>query len=100
MKALGTAIRDQRIRLGLTQEGLADRMAGLGDENIRQSDISRIENGLVQLPRFERLTYLTEALELSLGELLVNAGWAQKEPFPRPAEERTDEPQPDTSSDN
>lgn len=77
MKALGAVIRNQRARLGLTQEELADRMAELGDTNIRQSDISRIERGQVQLPHFDRLRWLSETLDMTIGELFVRAGWIQ-----------------------
>jgi transcriptional regulator with XRE-family HTH domain len=78
MEALGSAIRDRRAELGLTQEELANRMAALGDENIRQSDISRIEAGHVQLPRYERLVALAQALELTLVELFTLAGWDEE----------------------
>jgi transcriptional regulator with XRE-family HTH domain len=78
MEALGSAIRARRAKLGLTQEELADRMAALGDENIRQSDISRIESGQVQLPRYERLVCLAQALEMTLAELFTLAGWTEE----------------------
>lgn len=78
MEKLGATIRDRRTALGLTQEELADRMAALGDDNIRQSDISRIESGQVQLPRYERLVCLAQALELTLVELFTQAGWDEE----------------------
>ncbi|MEZ4523743.1 MAG: helix-turn-helix transcriptional regulator [Thermomicrobiales bacterium] len=79
MQRLGAAIRERRNELGLTQEELAERLAELGDENIRQSDISRIEGGQVQLPRFDRLNYLSTALGISIGEMFINAGWISLE---------------------
>ena len=78
MEDLGAAVRARRAELGLTQEELADRMAALGDVNVRQSDISRIESGQVQLPRYERLVCLAQALELTLAELFTRAGWTEE----------------------
>lgn len=48
------AIRDARLRLGLTQIGLADKLG------LHQSTISRFENG--SLPIDERTTLAVEAL--------------------------------------
>lgn len=79
MSSIGEAVRIRRAQLEFTQEDLADKMAELGDANIRQSDISRIENGQVQLPRFERLHYLAVALDMSVADLLVEAGLATDE---------------------
>jgi transcriptional regulator with XRE-family HTH domain len=63
------------VQLGLTQEDLAARASELGDDPIRQSDISRIERGTVRMPRLSRLETLATALETDLGSLLVSAGW-------------------------
>lgn len=48
------AIRDARLRLGLTQIGLAEKLG------LHQSTISRFENG--SLPLDERTTLAVEAL--------------------------------------
>lgn len=73
--ALGVAIKARRIELGWTQEELAERISA-GGEYVRQSEISRIENGRIALPRRERLERLAIALDLPLGELLARSGWA------------------------
>jgi transcriptional regulator with XRE-family HTH domain len=67
-------IKARRQELGLTQEDLALRVCNLGDE-LRQSDISRMEHGKITLPRYQRMSRLAAALELSLGDLLGRAGW-------------------------
>jgi transcriptional regulator with XRE-family HTH domain len=72
---LGVVIRRRRQELGWTQEELAERIS-TNDEYVRQSEISRIENGKIDLPRRERLIRLAEVLSLSLGELLARSGWA------------------------
>ena len=69
--SLGQYISERRRDLGLTQEQLAERV----DENVRQSDISRLERDKVTLPRRDRLGLLADALEVSLGDLLVRSGW-------------------------
>jgi transcriptional regulator with XRE-family HTH domain len=71
---IGEVIRARRRELGLTQEDLAQRVCNLGDE-LRQSDVSRMEHGKVTLPRYQRMACLAAALELSLGDLLSRAGW-------------------------
>jgi len=68
---LGAAIRERRRQLGLTQEQLAERVG----DSVTQSDISRIERGTVALPRRQRLEQLAQALDLSLGDLLVRSNW-------------------------
>jgi transcriptional regulator with XRE-family HTH domain len=68
-------IQSHRRALGLTQEQLADKVHALGDQHIKQSDISRIERGLVGLPRQLRLERIARALDLSVGELLARSGW-------------------------
>lgn len=72
---LGVVIRRRRRELGWTQEQLAERISTDG-EYVRQSEISRIENGKIDLPRRERLIRLAEVLSLPLGELLARSGWA------------------------
>jgi transcriptional regulator with XRE-family HTH domain len=72
---LGAAIRSRRLELGWSQEQLAFNVATCGDPTIRQSDVSRIERGKVELPRHARMCALAAALALPLGELLARAGW-------------------------
>ncbi len=71
---LGTFIRERRQDLGLTQEQLAERVG----DTIRQSEISRLEHDRVSLPRRDRLEHLAAALDVSIGELLVQTGWMQE----------------------
>jgi transcriptional regulator with XRE-family HTH domain len=68
---LGSAIRIRRQEIGLTQEGLAER---IGD-GVRQSDVSRLERDGIQMPRAARLRAIAAALEIEPGELLTRAGW-------------------------
>jgi len=76
--SLGASIKARRLELGLSQEGLAERASGPGEE-VRQSDVSRLERGRVALPRRARLARIAAALDLSLGELLARSGWAGAE---------------------
>jgi len=71
MPTLGRFIRRRRLELGMTQE----QMAGLVGDWIRQSEISRLENDRVTLPRRERLERIAEVLQVPIGELLVRSGW-------------------------
>lgn len=73
--SLGAVIRRRRTELGWSQEELAGRASGDGDE-VRQSDISRLERGRVGLPRRARLLRIAAALGLSPGDLLARSGWA------------------------
>jgi transcriptional regulator with XRE-family HTH domain len=70
-QTLGKAIRARRIELGMTQEDLANRVEG----GMRQAQVSRLEIGMVTLPRHDRLECIARALGLPVGELLENAGW-------------------------
>src|SRR5690242_9251699 len=72
---LGDVIRRRRQQLGWSQEELAARASGPDDE-VRQSDISRLELGKVGLPRRARLQRIATALDMPLGELLARSGWA------------------------
>ena len=72
MATLGETIRARRTEIGMTQEQLAD---AVGD-NVRQSEISRLEHDRVHLPRRERLERLAEALDVPLGGLLAASGWS------------------------
>lgn len=72
---LGAVIRRRRMELGWNQEELAARASGGGDE-VRQSDISRLECGRVGLPRRPRLLRIASALGLAPGDLLARSGWA------------------------
>jgi transcriptional regulator with XRE-family HTH domain len=67
--SLGAVIRARRIALILTQEQLADRIG------VRQSDVSRPERGCVELPRRQRLEAIATALEMPVGELLLQSRW-------------------------
>ena len=82
-RSLGSAILQRRMELGLTQAALAVRVATCGDWGFRQSDISRLERGIVTLPHFTRMRSLAAALELPVGELLAKSGWTgAEEAFP------------------
>lgn len=72
---LGNAIRQRRLDLGLSQIQVAERM---GSE-FRQSDISRIEQGRVQFPRPQLLMELAGALNISIIDLMAEAGWLTPE---------------------
>ena len=72
---LGEVIRRRRQELGWSQEELAERASVDGDE-VRQSDVSRLEAGKVALPRRARLERIAAALGLPLGDLLARSGWA------------------------
>jgi transcriptional regulator with XRE-family HTH domain len=87
MPTLGRFIRRRRIELGLTQE----QMASLIGDAVRQSEVSRLENDRILLPRRERLERIATVLQVPLGELLVRSGWAGADealvnvsPSPRP----------------
>lgn len=77
-QSLGQTIRQRRIELGLTQEELAER---IGD-GVRQSEVSRLERDRILLPRRERLERIAEAIQMTVGELLAQSGWAGAS-FPR-----------------
>jgi len=85
---LGEAIRARRRELGLTQDELAERIGG----HVTQSDISRLERGLIALPRVKRLEAIAAALDLEVGVLLLHSGWSEDNDSPlvtsRPGEER------------
>jgi transcriptional regulator with XRE-family HTH domain len=72
---LGEVVRQRRRQLGWSQEELAARISSDGDD-VRQSDISRLELGKVGLPRRARLQRIAAALGMSAGELLARSGWA------------------------
>jgi transcriptional regulator with XRE-family HTH domain len=76
---LARLVRERRQDLGLTQEQLAERMGG----GARQSEVSRLEQGKVSLPRRLRMEQLALALELPLGEVLLRSGWAGAETIDR-----------------
>jgi transcriptional regulator with XRE-family HTH domain len=59
----------------LTQEELAARVGG----SYTQSDISRLERGLVGLPRLTTVVSLAAALEVSVGDVLIASGWFEDE---------------------
>jgi transcriptional regulator with XRE-family HTH domain len=70
-RSLGEAIRLRRLELGMSQEELAERIA----PDVRQSDVSRLERGRILFPRLERLNQIAAALGMSIGTLLIEAGW-------------------------
>jgi transcriptional regulator with XRE-family HTH domain len=70
-RSLGDAIRLRRLELGMSQEELAERIG----PDVRQSDVSRLERGKILFPRLERLHQIAAALGLSIGALLIEAGW-------------------------
>ncbi len=70
-RSLGEAIRLRRLELGMSQEELAERIGA----DVRQSDVSRLERGKILFPRLERLNQIAAALGLSIGALLIEAGW-------------------------
>jgi transcriptional regulator with XRE-family HTH domain len=74
-RSLGAVILHRRAELGLTQAALAERVVTLGDWGFRQSDISRLERGIVKLPHYTRMKFLAAALEMPVGELLARSGW-------------------------
>jgi transcriptional regulator with XRE-family HTH domain len=73
--AMARLIRERRQDLGLTQEQLANRIGG----GARQSEVSRLEQGRVALPRRLRMERIAAALEVPLGELLLSSGWVGAE---------------------
>jgi len=78
--SLGDVIRRRRLEFGWSQEELAARVGAQGDD-VRQSDISRLELGKVGLPRRSRLERIAAALDMPLGELLARSGWAAGGPI-------------------
>jgi transcriptional regulator with XRE-family HTH domain len=70
-RSLGEAIRLRRLDLGMSQEELAERIG----PDVRQSDVSRLERGKILFPRLERLHQIAGALGMSVGALLIEAGW-------------------------
>jgi transcriptional regulator with XRE-family HTH domain len=70
-RSLGEAIRLRRLELGMSQEELAERIG----PDVRQSDVSRLERGKILFPRLERLNQIAAALGMSVGALLIEAGW-------------------------
>ncbi len=76
---LGSTVRQRRLELGLSQVELAERMGG----EIQQSDISRIERGLLPWPRPQLLQSLAAALYMDVLELITRAGWMTPEELER-----------------
>ncbi|HVO53114.1 MAG TPA: helix-turn-helix transcriptional regulator [Solirubrobacterales bacterium] len=63
MATLGTNLRDARLRLGLTQEQVAER------SGVHATEVSRIEAGKRD-PQVSTLRRLAAALKVSPGSLL------------------------------
>lgn len=76
---LGTTVRQRRVELGLSQVQLAERMGG----ETQQSDISRIERGLLPWPRPQLLQSLAAALYMTVLELITRSGWMTQEELER-----------------
>ena len=57
------------------------------DGTFRQSDVSRLERGVVAFPRCKHLLRLAAVLGMPLGEVLARAGWegAEREFSPHAA---------------
>ncbi len=89
-QTLGQFIRANRLAMGLTQQQLADRVG----DNVRQSDISRLEIDGVEFPRRERLDAIAVALGVTLGDLLISTGWLEIE-HAAMIEQISDDEQPD-----
>lgn len=70
-RSLGEAIRLRRLERGMSQEELAEQIG----PDVRQSDVSRLERGKILFPRMERLNQIASALGISIGTLLIEAGW-------------------------
>ncbi len=91
-RSLGEAIRLRRLELGMSQEELAELIG----PDVRQSDVSRLERGKILFPRLERLNQIATALGLSIGALLIEAGWFTDEESARFAQGDRVEPGIDT----
>jgi len=65
---LGEIVRRIRKSKDLTQQQVADILG------IQQSDIHRIERGLVQNPHWLRVVAIADALEVSLDQLAGRGG--------------------------
>jgi hypothetical protein len=76
---LGSTVRQRRMELGLSQVQLAERMGG----ETQQSDISRIERGLLPWPRPQLLESLAAALYMTALELITQSGWMTQEELER-----------------
>jgi transcriptional regulator with XRE-family HTH domain len=88
--SLGVVIKARRRQLGWSQEELAKRIVAHGDRAFRQTDVSRLELGKVALPHRDRLAHIAAVLDLPLGTLLAQSGWAGAEAaFRRPGLQQT-----------
>lgn len=75
---LGRAIRARRRELGMTQQDLAT-LVNRGGDDMRQSDVSRLERCHVGLPRSQRLQQIAKALNIPPADLLARGGWSGAE---------------------
>jgi len=87
-RSLGEAIRLRRLELGMSQEELAELIG----PDVRQSDVSRLERGKILFPRLERLNQIAAALGMSIGALLIEAGWFSDQESARFAQSDRAEP--------
>lgn len=70
---LANTIHDRRIELGLSQVQLAEQM------RTNQRQISEIETGVSRRPKIDVLVKLSDALEIDLSKLLMQAGFAESD---------------------
>lgn len=69
MYSLGRKIKELRLKRGLTQDELAEKMNQQFDLNINKSMVSKWENNSSE-PTLENARYLVQILNSSLDELL------------------------------
>jgi transcriptional regulator with XRE-family HTH domain len=74
-ESLGQLIRDRRRQTGMSQEAFAKL---LGD-GVRQSEVSRLESGLIRQPHPERLHRIAAILGIPVGKLLMLTSWGSPE---------------------
>jgi transcriptional regulator with XRE-family HTH domain len=75
-KALGALLRDQRKKLGLSTHQLG------AQTGMRQSTITRVEQGMFASPRPDKLARMAEVLGLSLADLFARAGYLVPDDLP------------------
>lgn len=91
-RSLGQVIAARRREMSLTQEQFAELLG----EGVRQSEISRLERGLVTMPRPERLQRIADVIDVPVGELLLLTAWAG--PVAEAADAPSGDNQPESST--
>ncbi len=76
-REFGELVRAQREALGLTRQDLAARM------EVRDSTITRIEQGKFAAPRPDKLARLAEQLRLDLADVFAMVGYIAPRELPR-----------------